>query len=119
MQHDALTPGQEIANKAFVVTWVIMAVFSFAFFQFNRNAALKKRVFPIAVGVTSVLFMAFIAWMTKLQSPLVFVMLGAVVLIAVINIRTTKFCESCGRTLIKQPLFSKTKYCPKCGAEMK
>jgi hypothetical protein len=40
----------------------------------------------------------------------------ALVPIFLINIRATRFCNSCGRTLLKQPLFAKASPCKYCGA---
>jgi hypothetical protein len=42
----------------------------------------------------------------------------AVAIISYMNIRMTRFCESCGRTLHRQPLFSKPRFCSHCGAAL-
>jgi uncharacterized protein (DUF983 family) len=42
----------------------------------------------------------------------------AVILISLLNIRATKFCDSCGKMVMNQNVLSPPKYCSKCGAEL-
>ena len=99
----------------FVATWVVLGILSFAFFTFNKNAALKRKVrtpFVVAVGI---LFVCFV-WLAGAPSKVLYVAVPAMALITMLNIRTTRFCNSCGKTIYTQNPFSRPEFCYKCGA---
>jgi len=102
----------------FIGVWILLGAGSAAFFLLNNNAALKRKILPpFAIGV-NVLFLGFIVLMGfPLKALLVMGPVAAV--IAVLNIRATKFCDACGKTLMNQNPFSPAKYCSRCGAELK
>jgi len=101
----------------FFATWVVLGVASFAFFQLNRNAALKRKLWPIfSVGV-GILFIVF-AWLMGLRDRQLYFVFPAVALIAYLNVRFIKFCDSCGRTIYRQPPFVSYHFCPSCGAKL-
>src|SRR5687767_6638119 len=105
---------------AFMVVWCLLGVGSFLFFHFNRNAALKRRVFPAFVVAVGLIFGGFVYFSAGSQQPQVLYMLvPALLLISFLNIRQTRFCDSCGKTLYRQPIFSRPRFCPHCGAELK
>ena len=104
---------------AFMLVWCLLGLTSFLFFHFNRNATLKRRVFPAFMIVVGAMFLGVVYYFIGWQQPLVFVgAVPAVVVISYLNIRMTRFCESCGRTLYRQPLFSKPRFCSHCGAKL-
>lgn len=102
----------------FIGVWILLGAGSAAFFLLNSNAGLKRKVLPPFVIGTSILFLGFNVLMGfPLQALLV---TGPVVaLIAYLNLRATKFCDACGKTLMNQNPFSPAKYCSRCGAELK
>jgi hypothetical protein len=111
-------PPPEFA--AFMVSWVLLGLGSFLFFHFNRNAALKRRVWPVFGIATGLIFASVVYFSVGRQQPKVLLlMVPALILISFLNLRTTRFCDACGRTLYRQPLFSRTQFCPHCGAELK
>ena len=99
----------------FFVTWVTVGVALAAFFHFSRNARLKRRVWPIAVIGTGTLFVAFVFALEKLNVEAMFFVVAVVALISFLNIRSAKFCESCGRTVVSSNPFSPARFCSKCG----
>ena len=101
----------------FFVVWVLLGVFSSAFFYFNTNEALKRKVWPaFGVGV-GLVFLGF-AWLLGFP-PHVFVIMGpAVALATYLNLRAVKFCSACGKTLFNQNPFSPAKFCSRCGAPL-
>jgi hypothetical protein len=103
----------------FLGVWIVLGVFSVAFFFFNQNAALKRKVHqPFVIGI-GVLFVGFVVLMGfPLDTFFFFVMVPAVALITFLNLRNTKFCDSCGKTLISQNPFARPKFCSKCGANL-
>lgn len=109
------TPEQKRVFLVFFVCWVILGITSFLFFYINRNASLKRRIFPFFLVGVGLVFTAFIAYMTHGDPRAISMTLPAIALITFLNFRTTRFCDACGRTLIRQPLFTRPGFCPHCG----
>lgn len=101
----------------FIAVWAALGLGTLAFLHFNRNAALKRRVWPLISLGSSVLFLGF-AWQMGFKGEMLFVAVPMVVLITLLNIRNTRFCDACGSTLHKQ-VISRDKFCPKCGAALR
>jgi hypothetical protein len=101
----------------FAVVWAAFAIGGFLFFARNRDAARKRRYFPrlaIGAGVVFALVIAFIVpW------PALFLFIPFIGVIVWLNIRMTRFCDACGRTLINQAWWSKMLFCPYCGEKLK
>lgn len=95
----------------FFGSWAMLALCSFIFFQFNKNPALKKKVFVWGHLIADALFLGFVAW---IGFPiLAFVIaIPAVALITVVNYWGTKFCPHCGKTLVHA---YRTRFCSRCG----
>jgi hypothetical protein len=110
--------GPPLEFVVFMVFWTLLGLTSFLFFQFNRNAALKRRIWPPFIIIIGVIFASFV-WYTSGGRPEVLVfMLPAVALISLLNIRLTRFCQSCGRTIRAQPFSSPGSFCKYCGAKL-
>ncbi|MEA3213537.1 MAG: hypothetical protein QOE70_6594 [Chthoniobacter sp.] len=117
---DATSGGPQPEFIAFMAVWVGLGLGSFLFFHFNRNTALKRKLFPAFVILVGVMFGGFMYYSIGRHQPKVLVIFGpALVLITYRNIRQTRFCDSCGKTLYRQPIFSRTQFCPHCGGELK
>jgi hypothetical protein len=111
MEHD------EIFSIFFGI-WVVLGIISIAIFFIGKNVQLKRKLFaPFVIGV-GVLFIAFI-YATSSGGRILYIMVPAVALITFINLRSTNFCDSCGRTIISQDLFSKPEFCSKCGDKLR
>jgi hypothetical protein len=105
----------------FMVLWTALAAGSAAFLRLSRNARLKRRVFPWIMVATGALFVVAIATTTGSTRRPALLLLFAVTAVAVfgLNIRTTRFCGACGRTVFNQPLLTtKASHCPYCGAKL-
>jgi hypothetical protein len=100
----------------FIITWIALAVIGLALFQFSRNAKRKRRLFPWGIALSTALF---IGSMFALGAPLgvVLGMTPFALLIAWLNLRMTRFCDSCGRTVIGG-LGGRPRYCQHCGAPL-
>jgi hypothetical protein len=99
----------------FVGTWAVLAVGLFVFYHVSRLET-KQRWDPwIQVGI-GVLFLGFPAAMLPNIHTLIIVAPG-VALIAVLNIKLTKFCPKCGSMLYAH--FTTMKFCYKCGAPLR
>ena len=102
----------------FIGVWILLGAGFGAFFLLNNNAALKRTMFPPFVIGVNILFLGFIALM-GFPLKVLLVMGPVVAVIAFLNLRATKFCDACGKTLMNQNPFSPAKYCSRCGAELK
>jgi hypothetical protein len=99
----------------FVVVWIVLGLLSAGIFFFNRDAKLKRRLWGPFVILAGVLFTGF-TWL--MGAPILFVG-PAVLAITLLNLRSVKFCDACGRTIHSPNPFSPASFCSKCGAELK
>ena len=105
---------------AFIIFWVGLGLGSFLFFRFSHNTPLKRRVWLVDNVATGIIFGAFVFFSSGRQQPqILFVLVPVLVIIMVLNIKTTRFCDACGKMLTRQPIFSRTHFCPYCGAELR
>ena len=101
----------------FFVAWIALGVAGFFLFYVSKNVQFKKRYFPWYVILGGVLFISFGLGM-GFPLEMLYFMVPAVALITFLNIKSTKFCDNCGRTIINQMWFTKVEYCAKCGAKL-
>ena len=52
----------EWKSAVFFACWAVLTICSFAFFQFSKNAALKKTVLVWGHLLADVVFLGFVAW---------------------------------------------------------
>lgn len=102
----------------FFGVWVVLGLLSGAFFFLGRNASLKRKVFPPLAVAAAILFVGFV-WAMGFPSHVLLVLIPVVVLITFLNLRSVKFCDDCGRTIINQIPFSPPQFCSKCGAKLR
>ena len=102
----------------FFGTWVVLGLVSFYIFFIGKNAELKRKLWPPFVIGTGVLFILFV-YLMGFGGEAMYMMVPAVILITILNLRATKFCDSCGKTIINQNFFVKPEFCSKCGAKLK
>ncbi len=120
LRYNRNVPEKLQLHTFFMIVWVCLGLGSFLFFHFNRNAVLKRQVWPAFILTVGSIFGGFMYYMLDRQQPQVlYFMVPAIILISFLNIRMTRFCDSCGRTLYRQPIFSRIQFCPHCGAELK
>jgi hypothetical protein len=101
----------------FFGVWILLGVSGFLLFYAGRDAAFKRQFFPLYLGVAAVVFIGFTAGMGAPLSVLA-IMIPFVAFVMLLNYRGTRFCDSCGRTLIDRAVFSRPKFCPQCGAAL-
>jgi hypothetical protein len=101
----------------FIVVWVALGLFSAGFFFLNKNAPLKRKVWPPFTIAAALLFIGFIVAMDAPAPALLFAVPG-VVLITWIDLRVVRFCNSCGATIMRQKPFATPKFCSRCGAAL-
>ncbi|MGD9636839.1 MAG: hypothetical protein AB7G28_16450 [Pirellulales bacterium] len=114
-----MNPRIETIFPIFFGVWLVLGISSAAFFYFNRNATLKRKVFPPFVIFVGVLFLTFAGLMGPAREPFfLVVIIPFVALITFVNIRNTRFCDACGKTLVSQNPFTRPKFCSSCGADL-
>ncbi len=101
-----------------VVLWFVIVISNSLFIFINRDARLKRRVYPWMIVGDGLVFMAFIFWLERFRMTPLYA-LNVLVTTAVItfyNIMAAVFCDSCGRTFIRIWPFQRIRHCPKCAA---
>jgi len=102
----------------FFTVWVILGILDSMFFVLNKNSKLKKRLHPWIVLGTAVLFIAFVIWISGFEIHLFTLLIIATTVMMFLNIKLTRFCDSCGKTLFPNLISWKIEFCPKCGAKL-
>ncbi len=108
------------SNQMFPVffgVWIVLGLASTGFFFFNKNAGLKRKVWPPFMVITGLLFIGF-SLAIGIPGNALYLMVPAVVLITLLNLRSAHFCNACGATIQTQNPFSKRTFCSKCGAKL-
>lgn len=98
--------------------WIAMGATSLVFFHFNRDAKLKRKVFPWFISGIGILFVGFIV-LEGFPAMALYVAVPGIIAVSLINVLVTKFCDRCGRTITNPDWFSPMRYCPKCGADLR
>jgi hypothetical protein len=99
----------------FFVVWALLGIGGAIFFYGGENPGLKRKLYPYYIVLISIVFVGFTWYIEGHVPPFLAVM---VVAIAFINLRATRFCNSCGRMAISRNLFTAPKYCQGCGARL-
>lgn len=119
---DSLNQPNSIHHRsffpAFFIIWILLGLGWFLFFTFNKNSTLKKRLLPVFIIGTGILFIGFVTVMTHQLKPLLF-LVPTTALICYLNLRNINICDSCGCTVYSTVHFMKAAYCSKCGAKLK
>jgi hypothetical protein len=104
----------------FMIIWGLFGISGSLFFYFCRNAALKRRLWAPFVIVTGVGFGCFVAYIISHDYlQVLFLIIPMIAVISFINFRQIRFCGACGETLLNQPIFSRSQFCPRCDAELR
>ncbi|MFS2134503.1 hypothetical protein [Duganella sp. Dugasp56] len=101
----------------FFGVWMVLCLFSAAFFSFSKNAKLKRKVWPPFTIGTAILFVGFV-WAMDSPSQTFLFMIPVVALIVFLNLRSAKFCDACGKTNMSRNPFFRSRFCSKCGAKL-
>lgn len=98
----------------FFVCWIALGVGSWLYVRSRPGAAAKRRAHRVFTVVAGLIFTAFATWT---DPRAVIIVIPAVVLITWLNLRYTRFCDNCGKTITAQP-FQKIAFCPRCGTAL-
>jgi hypothetical protein len=119
--------NEEELVRAFSIAWVVLALGVWLFFR-RLSVADKRKWHPrLSIGagmlfVVCVLGISFLTdtqWRTPgLAISFLALLLAGVSLITWLNIKFTKFCDSCSATIVNTNWFQKIEFCQKCGARL-
>jgi hypothetical protein len=101
----------------FIAVWVALGIVGVWLTYLDRNIARKKRLLPIFIVGSGVIFTLFTLFLTGDLRTMALV-IPAVTLIIFLNLRQIKVCPTCGKTIHSGMWFTKAEYCPKCGGRL-
>lgn len=87
------------------------------FFIFGRDAAAKRRFWPLYSLGSGAMFL-WITWYVGALRNAAAILIPAVAVITWLNIRAIKFCDECGKMFKRGLLGGGPASCPKCGTEL-
>ena len=104
----------------YLVGWAFLAIFTWLWIR-SRPTPQEKKLWSdrmaiiVAVFVTGFMSFVLVSWRQYSSIP-IFVAFGA--LITYLNIRNTRYCESCGRRVRSLSWFTRSAHCPYCGNKL-
>jgi hypothetical protein len=113
---------ENVIDAIFMTTWFVLMIGGFVLFYLGGNAEFKRKWFPRYVILGGILFLGFTtAMMARMMNVAELIgmwlfMVPTICLISWLNIRMTKFCDGCGKTISNQNWFSRIRFCPNCGS---
>ena len=107
-----------MSEKTFMIFWGILfftiLVVQGIVFKINKNSTFQKKFFPFALAINLAVFL-LLPMFQFYPSPIIFVFIGVGFLIFFINIKTTKYCDVCGKFRYNKTLWEKMDFCQVCG----
>lgn len=106
-------------ERVFLVVGIVFAIqfASALYFWLSKDYATKKRLLPLAAAAVGIgFFGVLVVAGFPARSLLPFALLIGVG--AFLQVRAVQFCSTCGATVMNRLLWSRAKYCPKCGASL-
>ncbi len=103
----------------FWICWGLLGLGSFLFFKFNKNAGLKRFIFPFFTLFMSALFIYMMVAIMHFNSTILMIAIPVSLLISFLNYRKTRFCDNCGETVIGGSQFVPPIECNKCKSQLR
>jgi len=102
----------DIPVPALIAVGATLGLGNSAFMLFSRNAALKRRLFPVTLVVGAVLFLVIVHRMFGRVPPIMWVAIAVIMTFTAVTVR---FCDACGMPGQRLP-FGPPPKCMRCGA---
>jgi membrane-associated PAP2 superfamily phosphatase len=111
---------QEQRFFMFFFVWALLGIFHFLFYYVYRGVALKKKLHPLIMSATGLIFILAVLWITegKISPATAELTVLATGVVTFLNIKLMRFCENCGIVVPRFNPFYKVTHCPKCGKEL-
>ncbi len=108
--------GSNMVSTIFAISWAILFVLGLLIFRGHAPVGLKRKLWaPFTIG-SAILFVLFSSLLLRGRLPWFFY--PFVVLIVFLNLRNTRFCETCGSMQTSRDLISRPRFCQKCGHDL-
>jgi len=115
--------GSQGFSGVFIMAFIALGVGNVALLFLSKNARVKRRVFPWIMLLSGAVFLVPVfEMMANSQQPPVFRIFFVLIVgvVCFLNIRMTKFCDSCGATILNSGgWFTTIRYCSRCGAKLR
>ena len=114
--------NDEVIAITFFIIYMTLGAIHDKLFIKSKNLAFKKKYFITGTVILSGFFASFTTYIVFMKIHgdfyiwLFFILVLS--LITYLNIRNTKFCESCGSTIRKVFPFERNNYCEICGNKL-
>lgn len=99
-----------------LLTFLYGTTFSI-FLLINKNADLKRKIFPYLLALFGVLMFGLVWSDPKTDTSAIYSAIGVGLVIA-LNYRAINFCTSCGKTVFSRNVIEPQSYCGGCGNKM-
>jgi hypothetical protein len=101
-----------------LIMFILIGAGGIAFFLRNRDARMKRQLWPWWITVTVFVFL-LMAWATGVNALVFLALFLVVVAIGVLAASQVRFCASCGRTVMPARPFIPAKFCDGCRKPLK
>jgi hypothetical protein len=105
----------ELIFAVFLAVWIALLA-AVSLFYWKGSLAAKRRFHPYVVVGGALIFLGFVTVIMPASTFVVIV--PAVALVSFLNYKMTKFCNTCGATVIQRPPWTASPTCLKCGGEV-
>jgi hypothetical protein len=108
-------------NEYYILYWwlggLVIGIAGFLFFRFNKNAQVKRVVFPVTIMLTTAAFLGFVWSIADGGGVFIYVFSSIAVVIGFSNWRRTVFCDACGAASYSGSPFKRPAECSSCGSK--
>lgn len=105
----------ELIFTVFLAVWIALLA-AVSLFYSRGSLAAKRRFHPFVVVGGALIFLGFVTLIMPASTFVVIV--PAVALVSFLNYKMTKFCNTCGATVIQLPPWTASPTCLKCGGRV-
>jgi len=110
--------ADKVVPIIFAGTWIVLITLSFYLFNIRNDYKFKVKYFKYFTIILGVMFIGYAAAMGA-PRQVYFMIVPAVALMTFMNLKFTRFCRNCGKTIINYMPFTSIEFCPKCGSRLK
>jgi len=97
------------------ICWLIIVIAGAIFFDRNRNATLKRRLWPLWIGGSSA---SFVEAVSSALGHISIATAAIAILVGLLNLFAQKFCNGCGQSQYCNNPFRSSNKCDHCGSPL-
>ncbi len=109
----------DITAIVYFISYGLLALLTYIFIYRNKDINLKRKWHTHVCIANSLLFFIVILFFVLYGFPFqtIYMTIPALIFITYIQIKTTIFCDSCGKMSSSVSFIKKDSFCSKCGAK--